>query len=139
LSQAIIDTKRPPKREEKKSSQFNRRKTSNQTWWTESGELKTRKGARRSYRSREKELDILDWVEAKAPNPYEWYHKYIEEIEKLISNTNIAKKDIVILMSAGPASKPLARYFSMQGVQSIDMGHGFQYLGNLEELEKQVI
>jgi hypothetical protein len=101
--------------------------------------ITTQKNIDKQKPSLEKELDILDWVEAKAPNPYEWYHKYIEEIEKLISNTNIAKKDIVILMSAGPTSKPLARYFSMQGVQSIDMGHGFQYLGNLEELEKQVI
>ncbi|MEN9852174.1 MAG: hypothetical protein RI996_117 [Candidatus Parcubacteria bacterium] len=87
----------------------------------------------------EKDLHVISWIEAKAPNPYEWYEKYKLEIVAAIELAKASHKDIVILLSAGPASKPLAVYCSNIGIQAIDMGHGFEYLGDLARLEKQVI
>ena len=43
------------------------------------------------------------------------------------NNINSNEKDFIILAGAGPASKPLAYDLSKEGIQIIDVGHGFEH------------
>lgn len=85
----------------------------------------------------EKNLKVLSWLVAKSPDPYDYYKKHIAEIDDLLKNEN--KSDIVLLLGAGPASKPLAYHFSNLGVQSIDVGHGFEYFFKEQGLDHVLV
>ena len=86
--------------------------------------LTTRKDIQLQKDSMEKHLNCI-WVEAKAPDPFDWYEKNISEIEEIIRKNDLSSKNSILLLAAGPSSKALAYYFSGNGFQAIDVGSGF--------------
>lgn len=84
-----------------------------------------------------KRFKNIYFLEAKEPNPFQWYKKNKKEIIEIIErNVNVVKKDFVILISAGPAGKILAYDFSNLGYQSLDIGKGIEQIYNDKNLEK---
>ncbi len=93
----------------------------------------TQKNIDKQKQNIEKNLNVLSWVPAKSPDPYDDYNKYMREIDKIIKNEN--KNDIILLLGAGPASKPLAYHYANLDIQSMDVGHGFEYFYQDEGLD----
>ena len=101
--------------------------------------LTTQKNIERLKDHFQKDFNILAFIEAKEPNPFDWYEKNKTQIFDILQkNKNINKNDIIILISAGPTGKMLAFYFSNLDYQAIDLGHGIEQLYNNErDLEKE--
>lgn len=85
----------------------------------------------------EKEFDVLFWIEAKSPNPFDWLNMYKQKIQDVLSSTTPAT-DVVVLASCGPASKVLA-YEMCNQVQVLDLGHGIEYLYRDKSLDHVLI
>jgi hypothetical protein len=74
----------------------------------------------------EKVFNNIFWIETKAENSFSEYSKYENEINQVLQNKNVS--DFVLLLSTGPTSKVLAYHFADMGLQSLDIGHGFEHL-----------
>lgn len=83
----------------------------------------------------EASFEVLGWVEAKSPEPFEWYEKTKKEIDALIETYPGNDKDIVLILSSGPLSKVLAYEYSLRGVQALDIGKGFEHIYNSNNFE----
>jgi hypothetical protein len=85
----------------------------------------------------EKVFKEIFWIETKAENSFSEYEKYIKQIESIIDKKDL--NDFVLLLSTGPTSKVLAFYFAEKGLQSLDIGHGFEHLYKNTSLEHVLI
>ncbi len=67
------------------------------------------------------------------------FHSFtkFDEICKEVDNVlgGLSHRDVVLLVSCGPASKAICYRYAMSGVQSIDVGRGLELVGTDESLE----
>lgn len=77
-------------------------------------------------------------VQCRGANSFQMKGQVFSKVESIIDDlTDDEKKDSVIITASGPLSKPLAMHFCNLGVQSIDLGHFFDYkFYNLKRDEK---
>lgn len=96
----------------------------------------------------EKRFEVIGWLEAISPNPFDRYEYTKNEIQNVI-NQEIAKsksseerenikRNIVLILGSGPMSKVLAYDFAKQGIQGIDIGKGFEQLYNERNYEHEI-
>ncbi len=85
----------------------------------------------------ESRFEVLEWIEAKSPNPFDLYEQTKEKIQNIIDREK-NKKDIVLILGSGPMSKVLAYDFAKQGIQGIDIGKGFEQLYNEVDYEHEI-
>ena len=104
----------------------------------------------------ESRFEVLEWIEAKPAEAFDLYQETKERIQKVIGRemgvsiieTNIQniskkeivknKKDIVLILATGPTSKVLSCDFAKLGIQSIDIGKGFEQLYNEVDYEHEI-
>ena len=67
------------------------------------------------------------FVEVSSANSYKQFKKTINTIRTNIFNEKISKKDLCVLVSAGPASKSIIYSLTKYNIRSLDMGHYFDY------------
>ena len=89
----------------------------------------------------EKKFTVLGWVEAKSPDPFAILIQTKKEIDLILEKYEESdgdKKDIVLILSAGPMSKVLAHTYSKEGVQALDIGKGFEHIYNNNNFEHHI-
>jgi hypothetical protein len=85
-----------------------------------------------------KHLPILTFFESAEPHPFTSFEKNYNEVIAYIKENNLLAKDVVLLISAGPSSKPLCYVFSEKGLQSLDVGHSLEHLYNENNYESHI-
>lgn len=89
----------------------------------------------------ENRFKVIDWIVAKSPNPFDLYAETAEKINNILEReieSGIKKEDMVLILSSGPMSKVLAYDFAEKGIQSIDIGKGFEQLYNDKNYEDDI-
>ncbi len=89
----------------------------------------------------ENKFKVIEWIEAKSPNPFDLYIETTEKIENILKKEIDSGKnleDIVLILGSGPMSKVLAYDFSKKDVQCIDIGKGFEQLYNDKNYEDEI-
>ena len=80
----------------------------------------------RKIEKNNRNLDIVASVVSQTPNPYDLYLDTKQKISAIITEYKGDKKDVIILCSSGPMGKVLAYYFTLRGIQCIDIGLGIE-------------
>ncbi len=76
----------------------------------------------------------MSFVSTPKFNSYSEYDTICKDIEKTLAS--IPQEDTpVLIVSTGPASKPIVYEFSKRGIQSIDTGRGLEFIYSGESLE----
>lgn len=83
----------------------------------------------------EKNFSVLGWVEAKSPDPFDLFVETQSRIDTMISEYKGNSDDVVLILGSGPMSKALAYIYSKKGIQSLDVGKGFEHIYNSNNFE----
>ena len=86
----------------------------------------------------EKVFNVIDWITAKTPQPFDGYQETVEKIDLVLEKNKEFKKDIVLIFSSGPLGKALSFVYSKKGVQCIDLGKGFEHIYNDKNFEDEI-
>lgn len=85
----------------------------------------------------ESRFNVIDWIEAKEPNPYDWYEKTKQKVDEILIKNKDEISNLVLILGSGPMSKRLAFDYCNK-VQCIDIGKGFEHLYNDKNFEHEI-
>lgn len=82
-------------------------------------------------------FDSISYVVTPDLHSFTKYKEIIEEVNMVIGQ--IQDKNIVLLVSCGPASKAICYEYANKGIQSIDVGRGLELVGTDTDLEHMLL
>ncbi|MCW3109394.1 MAG: hypothetical protein JWQ09_3900 [Segetibacter sp.] len=80
----------------------------------------------------------MSFVVTPKKNAYSEFSSICEQVDTCIGNIPQGETPVIIL-AAGPTSKQIVYFFSQKGIQSLDIGTGFEVLYKEESLERDFV
>lgn len=78
---------------------------------------------------------VLEWIPSQSPEPFELFNQTKKKIDATLAEYRGARSDIILILGSGPMSKALAYEYSRRGIQSLDVGRGFEHIYNSNNFE----